>query len=124
MFLSPWVRNEGPIHTGLCQNQWRRTARKAYSIEQTRMISETAGLIVSLGTDLGHELFIVAGIVNAGEHKVVPHEDAVFVTGSHEGVGSVDTAAPDAHHRHIGIAAGSDKPSMERALPDAYRTPP
>ena len=76
---------------------------------QTRMISETAGLIVSLGTDLGHELFIVAGIVNAGEHKVVPHEDAVFVTGSHEGVGSVDTAAPDAHHRHIGIAAGSDK---------------
>ena len=74
---------------------------------QTRMISETAGLIVSLGTDLGHELFIVAGIVNAGEHKVVPHEDAVFVTGSHEGVGSIDTAAPDAHHRHIGIAAGS-----------------
>merc|ERR1712147_133594 len=57
---------------------WARV--KIIPDRQTRMISETAGLIVSLGTDLGHELFIVAGIVNSGEHKIVPHEDAVFVT--------------------------------------------
>lgn len=65
------------------------------------MIGEAASLLASLSTDLRHELFIVAGVVNAGEHEVVPHEDAVFVTGGQKGVG--------AHYRHVGFVAGSEK---------------
>ena len=56
------------------------------------MIGEAASLLASLSTDLRHELFIVAGIVNAGEHEVVPHEDAVFVTGGQKGVGAPQSA--------------------------------
>lgn len=67
------------------------------------------GLIVSFGMDFGYEFFIVVGIVNVGEYKVVLYEDVVFVIGSYEGVGSVDIVVLDVYYCYIGIVVGLDK---------------
>ena len=48
----------------------------------------------------------VAGIERAGEHEILPDQQAELVAQVVEVLGLVDPAAPDAHHVHVGRDRG------------------
>ena len=68
---------------------------------QGRMVAQAADVVLKLGADARLEVF--AQVVHgAGEHEVLPHQQAQLVADVIEEVVGIVPAAPDAHGVHVG----------------------
>ena len=70
------------------------------------MRAEPADLIVDLGAHFGEEVRR-RGIEIAGEHEVLPDQQAELVAEIVEEILLVEAAAPDADHVHVGVDRGA-----------------
>ena len=78
--------------------------------------------MTSLCFDLGDETGTVILVVRAGEHEVLPHQDAEAVARVVEGIGLVDPTAPHAHHVHVGVTCGLENLAIGRFCNPARET--
>ncbi len=69
---------------------------------KTGVVLEARDLFFHLGLHLGEKLRR-RGIERAGEHEILPDQEAKFVAGVVEAVGLVAPAAPDPDHVHVGV---------------------
>ena len=59
-------------------------------------------LLAGLNGDLFHELWLVAGIVEIGEHEVLPEQDPAGIAPIEKGIALVDHRPADPEHVHPG----------------------
>ena len=78
------------------------------------VVADAGGLVGDLALDLGEEL-LGGGVEVAGEHEVLPDEEAEGVAGLVEGGRLVAAAAPDADHVHVGVRRGLQQGAGLRA---------
>ncbi len=72
----------------------------------TGMAAQAFDLIARLSFDFGHKFRIVFGVHGAGEHEILPDQQAQAVAERIEDVVLIDAAAPDADHVHVGVLRG------------------
>jgi len=73
------------------------------------MAPQAAYLVAGLRLDLGDERGGFLGVDGAGEHEILPDEEAHRVAQVVEDVLFIDAAAPDAQHVHVGVAGRGDE---------------
>jgi hypothetical protein len=78
------------------------------------VVPQSPHLVGRLLLDLRAQPWIVVGIVNAGERKVLPDQQPELVTQVVEGIVLIDTATPDPQHDHLPIASGGQKLAIAR----------
>jgi hypothetical protein len=76
---------------------------------EARVASQTTYLVAGLRLDLGDEGGWLLGVGGAGEHEVLPDEEAHGVTEVVEGIMLVDAATPDAQHVHVGLRSRTEQ---------------
>src|SRR5689334_3408902 len=84
------------------------------------MAAQSTHLITRLRVDLRNVVRIVFWIHRAGEHEVLPDQDAEPIALVVEMIVLVNSAAPDAQHRHIRVAGHRQQSGIALIWNGAY----